>query len=270
MKKQKKLLAVISIIIILTINTLPIIAANVSGIGLINIYDGQVSSQIELSITQNYNILQIRYDTSDSMLYIEIGQMDQLDIIYSMYFSNKTYADIQLEINNNIVFGQINPSYELYSVSAGAGASPDEYGFTINITIYGGNKEYSQDELNQYGNSQYDLGQQSILSNPSAYGLYTEQQKNEYGQREYERGQKSGIITGASLTEAEAYNLGLEQGHKDSATLKGVANVFLSNIYNTFVNITSKSGIFGTTLISILITGVIVLIVYFIFKLERS
>jgi len=272
MKKHKKLIYGISAIIIIIGTIIPSFA--LQGIAQITTVDlsSNISNTQEISIDGNYNILQVRLDTSTNHLIIEtLVQDQQIQELYSIYMPELYIANIELEINSSTTkFGQINKELGLLSVDTSIANSPSEYGCYINIELLPGSKLYTYEDLISYGQTQYELGQQYAIGNPNAYSLWTQEQYLEYGNQKYAQGQLRGIELAENSNYSQGYTDGLNQGHKDAGTIKGIANIAITGIYNVFTNITGSTSIFGVTLISVIVSALIILIIYFIFKLERS
>jgi len=200
-----------------------------------------------------------------------INDLDGTSTIYKMWLPNNKYAIVEAYASGDDTVTGTLGNTETGAETIEGSLTPDSThpNITIRIEIHG-DTLYTQSQYNQYGQSQYDLGYQNgeadgeleVLNNLDRYNLYTSNQYLLHGSQEYVRGKNDG--------KAEGYNEGLQEGVKTNKTLIGLANVGITGISLAFNQFMTSAGIFGTSLISIVASAVIIFIVYVIFKAVRS
>lgn len=268
MKKKNRNTAYIFIaLILLLITIIPSFAYNPRNI-IVTYVNTNVANTTN-TFTMECNVTNVNYCEmimTDS-LNIYLGQENNTQLVFSMpvyrqqYFSVSIYASGDDGISGTIGYGDNMETY--YSGSL----TPDAQHQDININIVCYLPTFiTAEELDSQNEASYQAGLQMVKDNPLLFGLVSEQDMLQYGRQEFSRG----VQNGSEGEYQRGYEEGLERGHKDSATLKGVLNVGLSGLWTSFTEFVSNTGIFGISLISILVSGVIILIVFVIFKIVRS
>lgn len=234
------------------------------------------SRTINIPIDENVSQIVFFYEPSDSSLYIELGVHDATTTYFITYMPSTYHCDINFSAGQT----QSPPVIEIYNETGHYSAS---YSLDLNTnldTIYvqlqmynGSNAVYTIAEYQAYGVSRFNDGEAygiaEVQTNPNNYSLWSNQDYLDYGEAEYDRGYLAGS-SGSVPSDDIGYAKGYEDGLKDGKTFVGTINVMLTNMYRVFMNFINSTGIFGISLISIIVTAFIVLIVYLIFKAVRS
>lgn len=292
MKTKKIVFCIMCCFALLMSTFVPVFASNVTSVTVV-ITNNSYTYTYTHTHSGGIDSLLIRYTSSNSVLQVEAyGNMDTT-IVYQTFVPNGVAYNIGFitDQGNDLdhIYTQSSTDYQ-YSYSVPSNATSIELDVDIGNSAAGGYDQgysdgvqyvqdhpeqyhlYTQNQYNGYGYQQYLSGISYVRNNPHTYQLKTDAEYNEWGDTRFNDGYKDGYKDGqkAASEPGHSYNDGYQDGLKDGKTFVGTTNVVLSNIFNVFTNFVNNTGIFGVTLISILVTGIIIIIVYVIFKAVRS
>lgn len=305
--KNKKLLYIAIAVIITIALALPCFAADGQSYHII-ISDETIgptySTPIEINLIEDNNYLYADYDNTNRQITLYVSDSFNVapystgtTMLYTIQLPQYYYATIELTRGNHSEVNQIG--YDIITTrmifdmtndisientwidvqigsdySYGAGITQGHLDVQNNPNDYG---LYSQAQYNQYGIQRYNAGYSggiyTVESNPNLYDLYTEQQYLNYGTQNYNSGYAAGQQSGGGASQEQieaAYNEGKQAGQRESRQLVGIINVIVSGIATAFTNFYNQAGILGVSLSAIAITGIIILLVYLIFKAVKS
>lgn len=306
-KRNKRILYIIMATIVLAIAIVPSFAADGQSYQ-IYVHDEHVNvsliNPIEVNTLDDNQYLITRYDTSTyNMIIYQSPNISNGPsatgsiIVYQIQLPQYYKAVITYNRGNTEILYTMGYTGESSYTINTIGDTSTEYTY-IEIELINGNPYnfdngiiegrnqvinnpndynlYTSTQYNNYGDTRYNSGVGAVQNNPNNYNLYSAYQYNQYGQEQYLRGKAEATVNNG-YTEQEyqtygqqKYSEGLQRGQEDAKTLVGIANVGMTGIARVFNSIVTETGIFGTAVVGILATGVIIMIVYIIYKAVRS
>jgi hypothetical protein len=259
---------------------------------------------------EDNNYVEFYYDSNSGALNIirtDIADQQQTpsnnNLIYSMIIPMYYYVDMEIVRGNSngqreFGYGYLNEYYDFnmtHDISAEytniilelksnynyqAGIAQGEDNVTQNPNTY---NLYTEEQYTSYGTSRFNNGVNTgidrVRNNPGNYNLYTLQEYQNYGASEYRRGREDAL--NGAYTEEQYLQYGrneyirgtydgMAQSSENSKTLIGLANVGVTGVYNVMMNFLNSTSIFGTTIMTIVVSLIIIFVVYLIFKVVRG
>lgn len=272
-KRNKRILYIVMATIVLAFAIVPSFAANDVTV-IVTVNNNNASYSRYYSFTGDITNIQYSYDSSTDLLNITIttNQLEN-EVVYYAVIPNNTAYVLETEHSEG-TDGEYTYTVRDTNYTHNITIPSDTLYIEINVSIVSGGNTYEQgyEAGLTAGITQ---GIETVQRAPWNYDLYTEAQYLSYGRSEFNRGYNSGIAGAITQQQYEAYGQqkyadGLERGHKDAKTLVGIANVGMTGIVTTFQQFVNNAGVWGITLASVIVTGIIVLIVYFVFKAVRG
>lgn len=268
-KRNKRILYLVMAAIVLAIAVVPSFAANDVTV-IVTVNNNNASYSRYYSFTGDITNIQYSYNSSTDLLNITIttNQLEN-EVVYYAVIPNNTAYVLETEHSEG-TDGEYTYTVSDTSYTHNISVPSDTLYIEINVSIVSGGNTYEQGY-----EAGVIAGKNQVVNNPHDFDLRTEAEYNAYGQSEYLRGYRVGQNEGITQQQYEAYGIqkyseGLQRGHEDAKTLVGIANVGMTGIARVFNSIVTETGIFGTAVVGILATGVIIMIVYIIYKAVRS
>lgn len=194
----------------------------------LNIFGSNFSNILFVG-TDNYSFAELFSYVSDNE--VDISLYDAYyNLIYHNSFNNSMLSNVflissynyNIDFSNNQLLSYIGPFYITQNTSSGSSSG------------------YTQEQYNQYGQQQYTAGQQSVISSPNTYNLYSYSDYITYGGSQFQSGQNSilnspnyhNLYTSQQLT--DNYNAGYNAGVLYIMNHASNYNLYTENQYNTY------------------------------------
>lgn len=244
---KKRIIAIIGVVLILCINVAMIVPAYAHDGTAWYIYfvDSVNDRQYQVEVNMLDDSYYIRIDMDSTTGTIKIWSWAyglseaQKELVYEFYYVTgvtyniDAYNDGDSEVLGTLGYG----SSDTYITGVIGRQNP-----YVNVIIEYTSANYGIDQYGSGVNYGKNQGRQEVINDPNEYGLYTSQQ----------------------------YQEALNGNANNTDIIVGLANVGLSSIFTYFTYFVNQTGIFGVSLAGIVITCVIILLVYTIFKIVKG